>query len=630
VDESSLDAYASSVPHSRSSSAEKTKKYDNWMVTTLQQGKVPSTSGCQDSDFIPAKGPREELQQEEELEDKDQEGRIPSTSDEEEVHVDKKQSKVTVDICQRIVLEKEDGSNIQVGNYTKKQCCVFCKALVSKIGRHLEDVHTEEPEVCEFMALKKKSKEKMERMTLLRNRGNFKHNIEVLKTGEGSIICAKRPTTETSYRQFYPCPSCLAFYSRHELWRHVRTCPFRSARPKEKVADVLADSRTMLLNIKTNDPRLAKLMSIMITDKVFEIISDDVLIKTYGIFLIDAHAGDADQHIRQKLRQLGTLVLLLRKDSENDCLLLSDVINPESFDLVIANVKTLGSNSLQLKLGSSLRKIAALTVTQSLRHRFTALSNEMRESCEAFMAIYDAEWSSRISKQCLKKMYDLKMNKKEELPLTSDLVKMTKKLKSLLEDGTKEVLANPTPANGRALSEAVLGRLIMFNKRRGGEQARMLLSTFLEVTQNTQAAVNEEIFKSLSPVEQKLAETHTLIKIIGKRGRHVPVLLPPDARQAMIALATKRKEIGILEENCYFFALPNKVNSYLAAWNVLNKLAQSTDLECPALIKSTRLRKYLATTSQIMALGPSEQEWLARHLGHDLTVHKGSLHLCLF
>jgi hypothetical protein len=596
------------------------------MVTTLQEGKVPSTS--RDSDFMPAKGPVEELDQEDKLEDR--EGRIPSTSDEEEVYEDKKRRKITVDICHQIVLEKEDGSKMQVGNYTKKQCCVFCKALVSKIGRHLEDVHTEEPEVCAFMAFKMKSKEKMKRMTLLRNRGNFNHNIEVLKTGEGSIICAKRPTTETSYQQFYPCPSCLAFYSRHELWRHVRTCPFRSARPNEKVEDVLSDSRSMLLNIKTNDPRLAKLMSNMRADKVYDIISDDILIRSYAIFLLDAHAGDADKHIRQKLRQLGTLVLLLRKDSENDSLLLSDVINPESFDLVIANVKTLGSNSLQLKLGASLRKIAALTVTQSLRHRFTALSNELRESCEAFIAIYDGEWSSRISKQCLKKMYDLKMNKKEELPLTSDMVKLTKKLKSLLEDGTKEVLENPTPENGRALSEAVLARLIMFNKRRGGEQAKMLLSTFLEVTQSTQAAVNEEIFKSLSPFEQKLAETHTLIKIIGKRGRHVPVLLPPDAKQAMLALASKRKEIGILEENCYFFALANKVNSFLNAWNVLNKLSRSIDLECPALIKSTRLRKYLATTSQIMALGPSEQEWLARHLGHDLTVHKEPFTLCLF
>jgi hypothetical protein len=42
----------------------------------------------------------------------------------------------------------------------------------------------------------------------------------------------------------------------------------------------------------------------------------------------------------------------------------------------------------------------------------------------------------------------------------------------------------------------------------------------------------------------------------------------------------------------------------------------------PELIQSTRLRKYLATTIQIMSLGPEEQEWVARHLGHDLTVHK--------
>ena len=36
----------------------------------------------------------------------------------------------------------------------------------------------------------------------------------------------------------------------------------------------------------------------------------------------------------------------------------------------------------------------------------------------------------------------------------------------------------------------------------------------------------------------------------------------------------------------------------------------------------TKLRKYIATISQVRALNEIEVEWLARHLGHDIRVHR--------
>lgn len=531
--------------------------------------------------------------------------RIPSTSDEEEVDeynsgVQKQEKirNIKVDICQRIILENKDGTKKEVGNYTKKQACHFCQALVSKIGRHLTDVHHEEPEVQAITVLSKKNKDKKKKITLLRNRGNYNHNMDVIKKGQGTLITVKRPTSDISYHKFYPCPSCLGFYHRLELWRHVRTCEFRAKKTEENVENVLAQSRALLININTKDPRMAKLMSKMRTDRVFEVISEDVMIRTYGGHLLDKHGERNHDYIRQKLRHLGHLVLLIRKDSENESLFLADLFNPELFDMLVASVKTMASNAGQLKIGSSLNKIASLLISRTQRDRSTARNIELRESAQAFLTIFDAEWSDRISSQCLRSIYDKKMNKTEELPLTSDLVLMTTKLKELIQEGTQNVLENATPENGRALAEAVLSRLVLFNKRRGGEQSKMLLATFLEVTQSNQQAVNEEIFKSLSPFEQKLSESMCLVKIRGKRGRHVPVLIPSDVKEAMLALVSRRKDIGILEENPYFFALPNKANSFLLSWNAMNKLAKTMNLQCPELIKSTRLRKYLATTSQ--------------------------------
>ncbi len=91
----------------------------------------------------------------------------------------------------------------------------------------------------------------------------------------------------------------------------------------------------------------------------------------------------------------------------------------------------------------------------------------------------------------------------------------------------------------------------------------MLFSTFMEVTTSGKAAVNQEIFESLTDIEKKLAESHVLIKIKGKRGKHVPCLLPSDAKGAMDVLALKRHKLGIHKENPYFFATPTKTNELL-------------------------------------------------------------------
>ena len=44
-------------------------------------------------------------------------------------------------------------------------------------------------------------------------------------------------------------------------------------------------------------------------------------------------------------------------------------------------------------------------------------------------------------------------------------------------------------------------------------------------------------------------------------------------------------------------------------------------LESPKSITNTKLRKYIATISQILSL-KEELDWLARHLGHDIRVHR--------
>jgi hypothetical protein len=311
----------------------------------------------------------------------------------------KKISNIKVGMCERIIEEKVDGSKTEVANYCKKQACFFCGSLVSKICRHLEEVHRKEPEIIEFAEMTKQSTKKMHKITLLRNRGNYKHNMFVINSGRGGLITVKRPTTKMSYHHFQPCPSCFGFYHKHDLWRHFRSCDFRCSKTLEDNEDMLAESRVLLIKDNIRDGRFSKLMSKMGSDGVFEIMSDDAMIRTFGIYLLEKHTDDHHDYIWQRLQQLSHFVLHLQRASENESLSLTDLVNPESFDLIIASVQTLYSNSRQLKLGASLRKVASLLIGQTLCDQSTITSIGLRKSAMAFITIFDSDWSNRIGIQ---------------------------------------------------------------------------------------------------------------------------------------------------------------------------------------------------------------------------------------
>lgn len=40
------------------------------------------------------------------------------------------------------------------------------------------------------------------------------------------------------------------------------------------------------------------------------------------------------------------------------------------------------------------------------------------------------------------------------------------------------------------------------------------------------------------------------------------------------------------------------------------------------MITGTKLRKYIATITQVASLTQDDPDWVARHLGHDIRIHR--------
>lgn len=269
--------------------------------------------------------------------------------------------------------------------------------------------------------------------------------------------------------------------------------------------------------------------------------------------------------------------------------------------------------SLALKVGYALKKCACIERGQCLRR------GDLRQNKKyvGFIQLLNLEWSVRISSNALSTLYSRKQNAEDLLPITGDLLK----LNNFLDTGINNIMENLSSTNYTKLVSMTLARIIMFNKRRSGEAAKMTLSQYSK-RPNWKDVGTEELKQSLSPLENKLASVLSVVKIVGKRGRIVPIILTKEMKESLDLIIVKRVQYGIRNENPYVFAIANTTCSYMRGHDSLKKWCIEAGLESPDLVTSTKLRKYVATVCQIFNLTENESDWLARHLGHDIRVHR--------
>ncbi|XP_028271116.1 uncharacterized protein LOC114444039 isoform X1 [Parambassis ranga] len=176
----------------------------------------------------------------------------------------------------------------------------------------------------------------------------------------------------------------------------------------------------------------------------------------------------------------------------------------------------------------------------------------------------------------------------------------------------------PSPQVYGELCKAALAKIILFNRRRGGEVAKMRLKGFLE---RDTTALHKDVASGLTKFEQKLCNHFSCVEIRGKRGRKVAVLLSPDMVDALTHLISKRTECGVPEENEFLFARPHCLSSYRGQ-DCLRIYANECGAQNPELLRSTHLCKHVATLSQILNLKNHELDQVADFLGHDVRVHR--------
>ncbi|XP_033096323.1 uncharacterized protein LOC117100634 isoform X2 [Anneissia japonica] len=163
----------------------------------------------------------------------------------------------------------------------------------------------------------------------------------------------------------------------------------------------------------------------------------------------------------------------------------------------------------------------------------------------------------------------------------------------------------------------VLTQLILFNRRRQGEVSKIRLSDFVNNCKKGEESVTDI---PLTEWEKALSKVLWRVEIVGKRGRTVPLLISEDMKNNIDLLIKNRGEV-VNEDNVFLFPVVGSLN-HIRGCDALRKYAEACGCKKPELIRSTRLRKHIATVSQIMNLKDNELDVLANFLGHDVRVHR--------
>ncbi|XP_072174309.1 uncharacterized protein, partial [Diadema setosum] len=327
--------------------------------------------------------------------------------------------------------------------YDKVAYCLYCDKPQKKLTQHLPQ-HKNEVEVAAYMA--EKPGEKRQRLlTIIRNKGNHKHNCEVLAEDKGGLVVIYRPSHHADPQDYVPCYHCYGWFAKTEMWKHK--CVVKPAQPSssegKKRQNQVRKGKLLLPpapGTKSCDI-VHKVLSGLRSDDVARCIKGDCLIVELAkkLCLKLGHDGETYNFIRCKLREIARLLLTYRMCTGKENATLSSIISPQEFDVVVRSVReTAGFNqdtheyttpSLALKLGHLLKQAAGLQLVRATKNGDTEAEKMARD----FITLIEKEWETEVSSHALRTLYQQKRNQPKLLPVTSDVVALSKYIETNAE-----------------------------------------------------------------------------------------------------------------------------------------------------------------------------------------------------
>ena len=513
--------------------------------------------------------------------------------------------------------------------WNKQHACKFCPKLVNKMSTHLIDVHSDISEVAEVLALPIGSKKRRREFIKIQDEGDYIHNTEIIKKGHGTVIPKYRKTQSTEVDNLIACLHCHGLYTKNVLHIHYKTCYQKPEDFKAlKKGEAVKMGRLIMPSHITDKAFDEHVIQRMRDDQIKKIIKRDPLILEFGQRKFSKR--DIEEHtpgnVSTKMRELGRLLEVYRKVSNNPSSTMNDMITGKNFDKVVLAVKELAGfeasthkfekGTLATHLGHSLRKcshIKKATASKELGkcelEADKEFWSEQNKEAKLFDNAFKGDWHDKVSATAYQSVSNSKRNKPKLLPLCRDVTKIHTLLDKKMESEEYQTI-----------TQATLCAISLFNRKRGGEVQRMKISELQAA--RVGKTENEDILRDLTETEKKMIDCFQRVEIRGKLNRTVPIILTKKMLKALDKIMLMRKTFALLDDNPYVFATPTGMRPYRGS-DVLREVAMEAGVSDEFTdLTFTGLRKQVATLSQSLAISDLEQDQLATFLGHDIRVHR--------
>lgn len=273
-----------------------------------------------------------------------------------------------------------------------------------------------------------------------------------------------------------------------------------------------------------------------------------------------------------------------------------------------------------MNIKNSLLQCCDIAILMTLRRKHAnnnIKTAEIEANFNTFKQLLKDTWRFEVSTTAAADLNIKKWNKPTVLPIAKDLQHFKSYLLEISKNASQTLKENENDRTSfKLLLEAVFCQVMLLNRRRVGELERIPLHLYTTAGKRG----HEEFENIMTPTEQVLLKTLKRVVTRGKRGRGVPVLFSEDT-QSFIHILLKVRNNFVSINNGYLFPKLGTENP-LTGYKIMAKHAKQSGVKHPEALTSTKLRKHLATLSQIFSMSSAEIEQLSTFMGHTSNIHR--------
>lgn len=500
--------------------------------------------------------------------------------------------------------------------------CLFCGINQSHLRRHLLLKHPEELKQSSTLP----KKEMTSAMATVRKDGILKYNKDQMKLENPDYVKERKSTKDSD---LVLCGMCSGFFAKSYFYRHKKVCsPESAALPKSIPASVFK-----LLKDNVNQEFREKILSKFLNDDVGRLCQSDPTIMLVGERLYDRVKSKKDKEIggkksvRTDMRRIGHLYMRFKSKLPNGKVsrCAADMLIRSNFQLFRESVDDYCSKEDTMKPGLKYSLKNLIKNMCDIVKGSYLISNEDSKAAEIdkFLDVLHLFRHTIFgpATYLLNRNRQENLRRPEQLPDEGDVSQLknyTVTRMCAILDGVGSVW---TPSEYAEIRDLVVSRLTLFNARRGGEPARLLLSQWRDAKNDVW--YNKARHTDYTELEKKSFQDMKLAYQTGKGNHLVPILIPQDTMRAMDILGNIeiRNAATVQHESQYMFPCTQDSDGHVSGWHATKRVCVSANIQYPNRLSARSMRHRVSTLYAGLEVPEHERPFFFSHLGHSANIN---------